>query len=448
MIRPKIIFAAAAILLLSAGLSCQNDNNDATPSTTPSSPTSSADTYQPVNGDLISKALISGKTQLNDSYWNDGYSDFIKKVNLFSNKVSTSIGFDQDKNTAVSPLSIFMAISMATECANGDTRQEMLNALGITYEELIANINTLNYFCNRVFSNEEGTQKANLIKSVNSLWLNTQAEAKEDGLKSLTTKFYTDVFKLLPNTDINQTLTSYIQNETFGFLRPDLKIDDNTYMVLMNVVYLRDIWNDFATDLKLTDNAYKFRNYDNTNTQVHLLTGDYILGKPVSTDSYRKFYTRTNNFELTFFVPNEGHSVDEIYNEAVLNDDTQYLYQDDDFVYKTRCLFPEFTAEYDGKINSLFTAMGINKFFNAEECDFSNITDAKVCCSKIQHVSKLDVKRSGIEGAAVTAVSMVNSALGPEKKEINYEFVVDRSFAYVLSYQDVPVFTGVVKKVE
>ena len=38
--------------------------------------------------------------------------------------------------------------------------------------------------------------------------------------------------------------------------------------------------------------------------------------------------------------------------------------------------------------------------------------------------------------------------IGPDKKEINYDFVVDRSFAYVLSYQDVPIFTGVVKKVE
>lgn len=134
---------------------------------------------------------------------------------------------------------------------------------------------------------------------------------------------------------------------------------------------------------------------------------------------------RTENFTLTFYVPNEGHSVDEIYNADVFNDDTQYILEDEDFSYTTRCLFPEFTAEYDDNIAGIINDLGVKKFFIDGECDFSNITDAQVFCS-----------------------SMVNAALGPEKKEINYDFVVDRSFAYILSYKGVPVFTGVVKNVE
>ncbi len=446
MIRPKIICAMVAIALIIAGVSCQNDKNDVAP--TPSRQPSPADSYESENTEAISKALIAGKAPLKDAYWNDGYSDFSKKINLFSNKVATKIGFNQDKNIAVSPLSIFMALSMAADCANGDTRQELLDALGITYEELIANISLLNSYCNTIFSDTEDTKKANMIKCVNSLWLNANAKAKQDGVNSLNTLFYTDVFKLLPNTDINKTITSYIKNETNGLLSPDLQIKQDTYMVLMNVVYLRDIWNLFANDLELTTNKYKFRNYDNSISQLQLLTGTYFSGKAVSTDSYRKFYTRTNNFTLTFYVPNEGHSVDEIYNADVLNDDIPYTYEDEDFSYTTRCLFPEFTAEYDENIAGIINDLGVKKFFIDGECDFSHITDAQVCCSKIKHVTKLDVKRSGIEGAAVTAVSMVNAALGHNKKEINYDFVVDRSFAYVLSYKDVPVFTGVVKNVE
>ena len=448
MIRPKIICAMVAISLIIAGVSCQNDKNDVAP--TPSRQPSPADSYESENTEAISKALIAGKAPLKDAYWNEAYSDFVQKINLFSNKVATKIGFNQEKNIAVSPLSIFLALSMATDCANGDTRQELLDALGITYEELIANISTLNSYCNTVFSNEEGDKKANQIKCVNSLWLNANAEAKQDGIKSLNNLFYADIFKLLPDIDINKTLTSYIKNETNGLLSPDLNIDADTYMVLMNVVYLREVWNLLAQDLQLTSNKYKFRNYDNSNSSLQLLTGEYFPGKAVSTDSYRKFYTRTNSaLELTFYVPNDGHTVDEIYNTEVLNDNTSYTYEDDEFEYTTRCLFPEFTAEYDEDIAGIIKDMGVKKFFIDGACDFSHITDADVCCSKIKHVTKLEVKRSGIEGAAVTAISMVNSAgFGPEKKEINYDFVVDRSFAYELSYQGVPLFTGVVKKVE
>lgn len=450
MIRPKIICAMVAISLIIAGVSCQNDQNDVAPTPTPSREPSPADSYESENTEAISKALISGKVELKDTYWNEAYSDFVKKINLFSNKVATKIGFNQEKNIAVSPLSIFMALSMATDCANGDTRQELLDALGITYDELIANISILNSYCNRVFANKEGSKKANQIKCVNSLWLNAKAEAKQDGLNSLNTLFYADVFKLLPNTDINNTLKSYIKNETNGLLSPDLNLDADTYMVLMNVVYLREVWNLLAQDLQLTSNKYKFRNYDNSNSSLQLLTGEYFRGKAITTDSYRKFFTRTNNrLELTFYVPNDGHTVDEIYNTAVLNDDTPYIYDDDDFIYSTRCLFPEFTAEYDDDIAGIINDMGVKKFFIGGACDFSHITDADVHCSKIKHVTKLEVTRSGIEGAAVTAISMVNDAMGGfTKKEINYDFVVDRSFAYVLSYQDVPLFTGVVKKVE
>lgn len=85
-----------------------------------------------------------------------------------------------------------------------------------------------------------------MIKCVNPLWLNANAKAKQDGVNSLNALFYTDVFKLLPNTDINKTITSYIKNETNGLLSPDLQIRQDTYMVLMNVVYLRDILESFC----------------------------------------------------------------------------------------------------------------------------------------------------------------------------------------------------------
>ena len=98
--------------------------------------------------------------------------------------------------------------------------------------------------------------------------------------------------------------------------------------------------------------------------------------------------------------------------------------------------------------------MGVNKFFTRGGCDFSNLTDEGVFCSQIRHITKLEVSRKGIEGAAVT-VEYMDNAMDPgpgheEKRweDVYYDFPVDRNFAYVLSKDRVPIFTGVVKTIK
>ncbi|MBQ5574904.1 MAG: hypothetical protein IIT37_02525, partial [Bacteroidales bacterium] len=73
-------------------------------------------------------------------------------------------------------------------------------------------------------------------------------------------------------------------------------------------------------------------------------------------------------------------------------------------------------------------------------------------CSKIRHITKLDVMRKGIEGAAVTVEYMDKMDAGPGHEEkvwedVYYDFPVDRNFAYILSKDGVPIFTGVVKSI-
>ena len=43
-----------------------------------------------------------------------------------------------DGNVAVAPVSVFMAMSLAAVCAGGETREEILSALGLSYGELRA----------------------------------------------------------------------------------------------------------------------------------------------------------------------------------------------------------------------------------------------------------------------------------------------------------------------
>lgn len=455
--RSKICLAAvsAAMLLLFA-TACNNDNDITTDElpqgTEEPTETPAEEPHASENTDAIAKMKIAGKVTSEFVLSTNNYADFVTKVNQFSAKTSILIGCNGQDNTVVSPLSIFMALGMSVECADNNTRKELLEALGLTYEELISNINYLCYTCNQILSQDDQTEARNLIKCVNSLWLNPKAETKEKGLEQLTKYYYSDIFKMDANCDINKIITSYIKNETNGFLSPDLQLSSDVEMVLMNVVYLKEIWKNIGIELNLSDKQYNFQNYDGSTTTTPLLEGEYFEGKAETTDSYRKFYTSTNSgYTLTFIVPNTGYTIDDIFTADVLNQKDNYLYEDEAFIYKTRCLFPEFTAEYDNDIKDIISQMGVNDFFVPGACDFSHLTDQQVFCNKIKHVTKLEATRKGIEGAAVTAVEMLKNALPIEdnRKEICYDFVVDRNFVFSLKNRDgVTLFTGVVKKVK
>ncbi|MBR2933653.1 MAG: hypothetical protein IKC33_05030, partial [Clostridia bacterium] len=68
----------------------------------------------------------------------DEYQAFLDKLDLFAAKLTKSVYASSDKgaNLAISPVSVYMALALATECSNGDTRQEILDAVGVTYEEV------------------------------------------------------------------------------------------------------------------------------------------------------------------------------------------------------------------------------------------------------------------------------------------------------------------------
>ena len=87
-------------------------------------------------------------------YTQDGYGEFIDKLAVFSarltDKVAGKWGGDDD-NIVISPLSIYMALALAVECSAGDTRDEILATVGVTYEEVEGFTSYLYAFCNRDF---------------------------------------------------------------------------------------------------------------------------------------------------------------------------------------------------------------------------------------------------------------------------------------------------------
>ena len=92
-----------------------------------------------VNPENYSLALAAKAMEVKHSdAKEESYENFLDKLDVFAAKLTYEVYADSNKqsNICISPVSVYMALALATECANGETRDEILNAVGVTYDSL------------------------------------------------------------------------------------------------------------------------------------------------------------------------------------------------------------------------------------------------------------------------------------------------------------------------
>ena len=398
----------------------------------------------------------------NDYYKDDDYRAFVAKIADFSARLSASAvkKYGQSENIVISPLSVYMALALACESTTGETRQEILDAVGVTYDEV-------NQFTKKLygFANVDYTQ-LNLVgieQSVarqelfNSIWLDNDVEFINTGVQKLASEYNCDVYQAsFKNGQAKRLINQYIETKSHGLLDGDVDFSPETYFVLMNTYYLKEIWNEYGDHLSLTSDIYRFWNTDGSYEDTKLLMGYYSSGKAYDGDNFTSFFTTTDHgMRIYFFLPDEEWSVDSIFTEENISTiltlkDWGAVDDENRLLHNTRVFFPEYDVDFSEDIaDVLKNDFGIKKLFNPLDCDASTISVEPVYCEGVIHKAALKVDKTGIEGAAATVLPMCGSAGPGEYEPIYHDFVVDRAFGLVLvdSYGTV-LFSGVVNILE
>ena len=251
----------------------------------------------------FSVAEASAKREVTyTDYTQDGYGEFIDKLAVFSarltDKVAGKWGGDDD-NIVISPLSIYMALALAVECSAGDTRDEILATVGVTYEEVEGFTSYLYAFCNQDFKyyNPMGSQKILAFEELsNSLWADNGILLNDTGVKKLADNYNCDLFSVnFTNGEARRAISSYIKDKTHGLCDGDVDFDPETIITLINTFYLKEVWNNDGRDLPMTSDVYDFKCADGEIERTRLLQGYYFGGKAYDGDGYTAFYTTTDH---------------------------------------------------------------------------------------------------------------------------------------------------------
>lgn len=411
------------------------------------------------NDVVIQTALIKKSTMVENSQSAYGNQLISSTQEFCADLTLPSVQMGNDMtNTAISPISIYFALSMLAECANGSTRDEILDVLGVDYATLNANITNLCGGMNKSHINHESDSKEiySMLSTSNSVWLDKNLTFNEDCLDTLANVYNASSYSVdfeNENDLANELIGEYVKEQTHGLIDKDFQISTQTALALINTLYLKDVWNDFGVDCSMTDETVAFIQGNGSVVNKKMLVNDYNVRRKHVGKTFESYYVNTySGYKIFFLLPNESISASQIMTKAnvleALNANYFGRTAGNTITYKTMCRFPEFRATFDKELDYVLKSLGMQIAFTSS-ADLTNVLKENAYVETVLHVTDLTVNKKGIEGAAVTIIVNDTISVGPDENTVVYEtFDVTRAFGFILTdSNNIPIFSGVVNAI-
>ena len=371
----------------------------------------------------------------------DLQNDFYLSQSMQNDILDFSIDFfkhqiEDDENTIVSPQSLYFALGMTINGANGDTQQELINTLckGSDLQEFNDNISAL--------INQTDTKTCNIA---NSIWLrdvqdlSLNSEFKKSSEEYFKSEIYTKKF----DGKFVDTVNKWVSKNTDGMIDTILNEvpSEDTMMYLINAICFDAKWNDKYDDIQINENG-KFTNSKGDIQDVVMLnsTEDTYLCDEQST-GFLKYYLG-GKYAFMGILPNEDVSIND-YMESLTGDSFINLYRSkiSGNSVNVKVTIPEFKCTSEYLLNDTLKDMGISSAFDEFSADFSNMIDSnthKLYMGKVIQKAYIQVDRNGTKASAITSISMNDATAMLE----TYQVYLDRPFIYAIMDTDteLPIF--------
>ncbi len=344
---------------------------------------------------------------------------------------SNSFGFElfrimaaeqKGENLFFSPLSIYMALSMAYNGAAGTTQEALAEALdlyGFTEEQLRVSWTTLTHLMKELDPEVE-------VGLANSIWFRAGYTLNQTFVDLSRSCFGAEIATVdFGDPQTAAVINGWVKDMTRG------KITDMVNsaalqqyaMLLLNAIYFKGNW-DRPFDEMLTAPASFYRE-DGTTTTVNMMFNEaryryYENGLYQALDiPYGE-----GDYYMTIILPGPDCSVNSVMSFLDASSWSKLM---DSFSYETVSLsLPRFNLEYETDLKHSLSAMGLATIFTPE-ADFGGMLEnGNVWIGEAKHKAVIEVNEKGTEAAASTSIGFVTSYSPP------LEFQVDRPFVLAI----------------
>ncbi len=330
---------------------------------------------------------------------------------------------EKTDNWLVSPFSLQCALGMLSNGANGETREEILYALGLSqYSQ-----EEVNAYFKKLIEGLHTVNSAITVKTANSVWGNAGVPLKED-FQKMNIENYSAMVSQLDFSDPSAVdqINAWCNQTTEGLIPSILdEVNPTATVYLLNSLYFKARWeSEFAPE--------KTQEGDFNTYSGKVLKADFMQTQRMAAYVENEWFTSTSlsyqndSYVMRLILPQPEISIDQV---------LQALSESDENLWKNTILadinlkMPRFALENKLDLVSTLQALGMEKVFT-NEADFSSMSDISTYISLVQQATRLKVDEDGSEGAAVTVIEGYLSDLMRPLPEEEVDFFLDRPFLF------------------
>ena len=385
---------------------------------------------------------VSADTDLEDLKCDDITNVSNKmNVNEFDSEFLKYIAEKKDGNYMVSPLSFRYALGLLLAGAEGNTKTELLEALGVkSVDEWASYCTNFNGFIkwfydqlnsesyNMPFMPADGDGESKIdstpkraIRVANSIWKRENIE--EDftpDYKTHISKNYAAEYNVFTPDNAVKKINAWVNEKTEKLiprLLPDSYNTENLAVVLMNALYFKNNWQNPFEKFATKEDDFNAKNGQKVKKQFMEQTEYFYYYSDKDTETViLPMYSGVNMAFVLGDTANIGEKVSKAESARV------------------HVKIPKIDTEttFDNKeFMDFLSSRGVSDAFNPKKADFSNMIDHEIWVDDIIQKTKIKTDEEGVEAAAVTAIMTNDTAMMPTEDE-PIEFVADRPFSFYI----------------
>lgn len=345
------------------------------------------------------------------------------------------------ENVLCSPINLYMALAMLAECADGESRAQVLELLGS------ADVETLRQQASDVWNVTYRADGAVQRTLGSALFLDDDLDFRQDTLDVLARDYYASSFRgQMGSEAMNEAFRSWLNENTGNLLTnqiDQLELTPEILLALATTVHFQAKWH------------HEFLTENTVDGTFHSPDGD-LDARMMRSDGFDTYYwgdrfsAVAKGFEegaMWFLLPDEGVSPEELLedqqamafllNRETLSENSTYL--------RVHLTVPQFDVSCQLGLNDTLKGLGITRVFDPALADFTPVSQSQqLALSRVIHGARVKVDEQGCEGAAYTAMLYAGESRPPEKEVY---FTLDRPFLFcVTGAQNLPLFVGIVNQ--
>lgn len=327
-------------------------------------------------------------------------------------------------NLMLSPLSAGMALGMVAEGAAGETRAELLRALGFG----TLGAEALHAYYGSLAAALVQADSVSVVNIAGSAWADRRLALRPAYIEALVRDYGAQTGSVdFADRRTADVINAWASDHTAGRIPKVVdELSPSMRLLLLNAVCFKGLW------------AKSF-DRDATREEPFLTARGDEVSVPMMNRRASLFYSRASGFEavelpykgdaysMILLLPEKGKTLAEAV--AALDAAGWPQLRHSFEMADIRLKLPRFEARYSRVLNADLGVLGVRRMFSEAEADLSGIGDGPLSVGMVKQDTYVRVDEEGTEAAAVTTVGIRLTGYRPHELR---QFYCNRPFVYVI----------------